>query len=128
MTPTAAAAVLFVAQSISLSTAFSFPSWTTSTASIPAAIGETALSQVHILASRFASKGGEISIRPHFEDSILDYAKASTRKQPQNKHHVGDDNVDYSKLLGTGGTVMVRPANTNQKQVWTALKNLERDS
>jgi hypothetical protein len=98
--------LLFLLQSLPLSAAFNFPSWSTISASIPAAFGDTSLSQVQILASRLASKESESALRPFMEETI----------------------TDHGKLMGTGGTVMVRPTNTQQKQVWTALENLERDS
>jgi hypothetical protein len=109
------------------SVAFNFPSW--STISIPAAFGDTSLLRVQILASRLASKGSESASRPYLDENLYEHGKLIGTEALRPYHAEGETITEHNgKLMGTGGTVMVRPTNTQQKQVWTALENLERDS
>lgn len=106
---------------IPLAGALNFPFWSslTVTNSIPALVGETALHQVKQIASQVATRtriqSTEIELKP-LPRPYVDLDDSSSTSS-------------NDELMGMGGMVMTNPPSTDhEKQVWTALAKLERDS
>lgn len=108
---------------VPLAGALNLPFWSSSTmtSSIPAFVGETALHQVKQIASQVATRSRTQSPGTELEIEPL--------PRPYADLDDGSSINNDDELMGIGGMVMTNPTSSDhEKQVWTALAKLERDS